>query len=155
MYERAVTQAGHKPHVIHICRDPWVVASSQHRKNGLARAHALLLWVDYLISAERYARHVSRSWLTYQDLLANPADQIRRIEQDLGLELSHRVPNGLSEARGFLTSQLNRSEPASQATLFKPLQTLTTRVWDAVQARDFAPETWDGFAADCAELKTF
>ncbi len=147
MYERAITQAGHKPHVIHICRAPWVVASSQHRKNGLARAHALLLWVDYLISAERHARHLPRSWLTYQDLLDNPAAQIRRIEQDLGLELSNRVPNGLSEARGFLTSQLNRSEPASQATLFKPLQALTTRVWDAVQARDFAPETWDGFAS--------
>ena len=155
IYERAITQAGHKPHVIHICREPWVVAASQHRKNGLARAHALLLWVDYLISAERYARHLPRSWLTYQDLLADPADQIRRIEQDLGLALANRVPNGLSEARTFLTGQLNRSEPASQAALFKPLQALVDRVWEAVQARDFAPETWDGFAADCAELTGF
>ncbi len=155
IYERAITQAGHKPHVIHICRDPWVVASSQHRKNGLARAHALLLWLDYLISAERHARHLPRSWLTYQDLLANPAEQIRRIEQDLGLALSNRVPNGLSEARAFLTGQLNRSEPASQATLFKPLQALTLRVWEAVQARDFAPATWDGFAVECAELTGF
>jgi hypothetical protein len=155
MYERAITQAGHKPHVIHICRAPWVVASSQHKKNGLARAHALLLWVDYLISGERHARHLPRSWLTYQDLMADPAVQLRRIERDLGLELCNRVPNGVSEAQAFLTGQLNRSEPAPQATLFKPLQALTVRVWDAVQARDFAPATWDAFAADCADLIGF
>ena len=134
---------------------PWVVASSQHRKNGLARAHALLLWVEYLISAERHARHLPRSWLTYQDLMADPAEQLRRIERDLGLELCNRVPNGLSEAQAFLTGQLNRSEPASQAALFKPLQALTVRVWEAVQARDFAPATWDAFAADCADLIGF
>ena len=155
MYERAVTQAGHKPHVIHICRAPWVIASSQNRKNGLARAHALLLWVDYLVTAERHARHLPRSWLTYQDLMEDPAGQLRRIEQDLGLELCNRVPNGMSEAQAYLTGQLNRSEPASQATLFKPLQALVVRVWDAVQARDFAAATWDGFAADCAELTGF
>jgi hypothetical protein len=155
MYERAVTQAGHKPHVIHICRAPWVVASSQHRKNGLARAHALLLWVDYLISVERHARHLPRSWLTYQDLMADPVGQLRRIEQDLGLELCNRVPNGLSDAQAFLSDQLNRSEPTSQETLFKPLQDLTVRVWDAVQARDFAPATWEAFAADCADLVGF
>ena len=155
IYERAITQAGHKPHVIHICREPWVVASSQHRKNGLARAHALLLWVDYLVSAERHARHLPRSWLTYQDLMADPAGELRRIEQDLGLELCNRVPNGLSEAQAFLSGQLNRSEPTSQEALFKPLQDLTVRVWDAVQARDFAPATWEAFAADCADLVGF
>jgi len=155
LYERAVSQAGHKPHVIHICRAPWTVAASQHRKNGLARAHALLLWLTYLVSAERHARHLPRSWLTYQDLLANPAEQIRRIEKDLGLELGNRVPGGLAEARGFLTSQLNRSEPVPQDTLFRPLQALASQVWDAVQARDFAPATWDGFAAGCADIVGF
>jgi len=155
IYERAVTQAGHKPHVIHICRAPWVVASSQHRKNGLARAHALLLWVEYLVSAERHARHLPRSWLTYQELMADPIGQIRRIERDLGLELCNRVPNGESDAQAFLSSQLNRSEPTSQESLFKPLHDLTNRVWDAVQARDVAPATWDGFAAECADLVGF
>jgi hypothetical protein len=155
IYERAITQAGHKPHVIHICRAPWVVATSQQRKNGLARAHALLLWVDYLISAERHARHLPRSWLTYHDLMADPAGQLRRIEQDLGLELCNRVANGVSEAQAYLTGQLNRSEPTSQEALFKPLQDLIVRVWDAVQAHDFAPATWDAFAADCADLIGF
>jgi hypothetical protein len=155
IYERAITQAGHKPHVIHICRAPWTVATSQQRKNNLSRAHAVLLWLTYLVSAERNARHLPRSWLTYQDLLANPAAQIDRLEKDLGLSLRNRVPDGLAQARSFLTSQLNRSEPAPQSDLFRPLQSLAEQVWEAVQARDTAPATWDGFAAATAEIVGF
>ncbi len=83
LYERAAKQAGHKPHVVHIFRDPWTAASSQSRKNGLSRAHALLLWLSYATDAERQARHLPRSWLTYHDLLAQPATQLRRIEAEL------------------------------------------------------------------------
>ena len=152
LYERAAGQAGHKLHVIHIARDPWTVAASQQRKNRLSRAHALLLWVSYLVSAERHARHLPRSWLTYQDLLAQPAAQFKRIEQDLGLTLRERTPNGLKEAKSFLTTQLNRSEPLPQETLSRPLRLLVDRVWDAVLSRDAAPGTWDGFGSECAEI---
>ena len=82
LYERAAKQAGHTPHVVHIFRDPWTAAASQSRKNGLSRAHALLLWMSYATDAERQARHLPRSWLTYHDLLAQPAAQLRRIEAD-------------------------------------------------------------------------
>ncbi|OYV40260.1 MAG: hypothetical protein B7Z80_05000 [Rhodospirillales bacterium 20-64-7] len=155
LYERAVSQAGHRPHVIHIARSPWTVAASQQRKNGLARAHAVLLWLSYVISGERHARHLKRAWLTYQDLLAEPASQIRKIEQALGLDLVNRVPNGLAEARGFLTSQLNRSEPAPQDTLFRPLHGLAERVWSAIQDRDMTVQVWDGFAAETAQIVDF
>jgi len=155
LYERAVTQAGHKPHVIHMCRAPWTVAASQQRKNNLARAHAVLLWLTYLVSAERHARHLPRSWLTYQDLLANPAAQIDRLERDLGLSLRNRVPDGLAQARSFLTSQLNRSEPVPQSDLFRPLHALAAQVWDAVQARDTSADTWDGFAAATRDIVGF
>ena len=154
LYERAVIQAGHKPHVIHMCRAPWTVAASQQRKNNLARAHAVLLWLTYLISAEKAARALPRSWLTYQELLADPAAEIARLEGDLGLTLA-RAPDGLAQARNFLTSQLNRSEPVASAGLFAPLQSLAEDVWHAVQARDAAPAAWDGFAARCADIVGF
>jgi hypothetical protein len=155
LYERAVAQTGHKLHVIHICRAPWTVAASQHKKNGLARAHALLLWLSYLFSAERHARYLPRSWLTYQDMLSDPQAQFKRIERDLGLELCNRVSGGLDAAREFLTDQLNRSEPVPQDDLFRPLKALTERVWDAIQARDFSPGSWDGFAVECADIVGF
>jgi hypothetical protein len=155
LYEHVVAQAGHKPHVVHIARSPWTVAASQQRKNGLARAHAVLLWLSYVIAGERHARHLPRAWVTYHDLLAEPAAQIRHIEQALGLSLADRLPDGLAEARAFLTDQLNRSEPTPQDTLFPPLQGLVERVWTAMQDRDDAPATWDGFAAETAQIVDF
>ncbi|HQU04773.1 MAG TPA: hypothetical protein PLT25_08650, partial [Acidocella sp.] len=155
LYARAVAQAGHKLHAIHITRDPWSVATSQHRKNNLSRAHAVLLWVDYLISAERHARNVPRCWLTYQDLLAQPAVQLRHIEKSLGLEICAQSRKGLQEAAASLTATLNRAQPVPDNDLFPPLKKLATQLWEAVQARDDTPATWHGFATARDELIGF
>ncbi len=155
LYERAARQAGHNPHVINITRDPWVIADSQFRKNGLTRAHALLLWLGYLISGEQHSRHLPRSWVTYENLLTSPAAQLAQIERDLGLSLTLRLPDGLQAACLFPARRLNRCEPVVPAGLYPPLRAFTGQVWDAIQSRDFATATWDGFAATCHELTGF
>ncbi len=155
IYERAARQADQQVRVIHMCRDPWTVATSQQKKNGLSRAHALLLWASYLVSAEGYARGLTRTWLTYKDLLSRPAAEIKRIEQELGIELCHRLPNGLREATAFLTTQLDRSAPAPTKNLLGPLQGLVETMWQVIQDRDFSPETWDGLRATTKELTDF
>ena len=151
LYERVAKQAGHKPHVVHIFRDPWTAASSQSRKNGLSRAHALLLWMSYATDAERHARHLPRSWLTYHDLLAQPAAQLRRIETELNLVFDA----DLAPASTYLTSQLNRSEKLAGDDLSRPLRALVTRTWEAILRQDFQPELWDGLAAETADLCGF
>ncbi|MBU6418103.1 MAG: sulfotransferase [Proteobacteria bacterium] len=155
LYERVAKQAGHKPHVVHIFRDPWTAASSQSRKNGLSRAHALLLWMSYATDAERQARHLPRCWLTYHDLLAEPATQLRRIEAALGLTLQSPDGDKLAEASAYLTGQLNRSEKLPSTDLSRPLRGLVTRAWEAILDRDFRPELWDGLAAETADLTGF
>ncbi len=155
IYERAARQADQQVRVIHMCRDPWTVATSQQKKNGLSRAHALLLWASYLVSAEGYARGMTRTWLTYKDLLSRPTTEIRRIEQELGIELSHRLPNGLREATTFLTAQLDRSTPVPTKDLLGPLQGVVETMWQVIQDRDFTPETWDGLRLRTNELSTF
>ena len=155
IYERAARQADQQIRVIHMCRDPWTVAASQQKKNGLSRAHALLLWASYLVSAEGYARGLTRTWLTYKDLLGRPTAEIRRIEQDLGIDLSHRVPNGLREATAFLTAQLDRSIPVPTKDLLGPLQRLVESMWQVIQDRDFTPATWDSLGVTTKELTSF
>ncbi|MDE8349107.1 MAG: hypothetical protein POG74_06420 [Acidocella sp.] len=155
IYERAAVQAGHRMHAIHITRDPWTVASSQYRKNNLSRAHAVLLWVDYLISAERHARHLTRCWLTYHDLLSNPAVQFRKIEQDLNIALCKRLPAGLLEAGASLTGKLNRAQPTADKDLFTPLRNLAVDIWEAVQSHDDSIATWNRFSKARAEVVGF
>ncbi len=152
LYERAARQAGHTPHVVHIFRDPWTAASSQSRKNGLSRAHALLLWMSYATDAERQARHLPRSWLTYHELLTAPTAQLRRIETELGLAFGNA---NLDDAGAYLTGQLNRSEPLPCETLSTTLRDLVSRTWEAIQACAFQPELWDALAAETADLTGF
>jgi hypothetical protein len=155
LYERAVTQAGHRAHAVHIFRDPWTAAASQAHKNGLSRAHALLLWMSYATSAERNARHLKRSWLTYHELLAAPVATLRRVAAELDLPLTTRLPTGLRDAQAYLTGQLNRSTPVAEDHLLAPLRDLVTRCWAAIAARETAPALWDGFAAETAALVGF
>ncbi len=155
IYEAATRQAGHHLHAIHISRDPWTVAASQQKKNGLSRSHALLLWASYMISAERHARHLPRSWLIYHRLLKDPLGEMRRVELDLGLPLIERRRQGLSEAQQFLTSQLDRSKPVADERLLTPLHDLVHDMWTALQDGDASIPTWTAFAATCSELVDF
>jgi hypothetical protein len=155
LYERAARLAGHVPHVVHIFRDPWTAAASQQHKNGLSRAHALLLWMSYVTSAERQARHLRRSWVTYRDLLARPGEQLERIGQDLALALARRLPGGLKDAAGYLNRQLDRSAPVAREGLSRPLGALVSRAWAAIEAREFGPDLWDGLAGETADMVGF
>jgi hypothetical protein len=153
LYERAAKQAGHKPHVVHIFRDPWTAAASQSLKNGLTRAHSLLLWMSYVTNAERQARHLPRAWMTYQDLLARPAAELGRLAVELNLNLGNAL--GLEEAGAYLTTELNRSEPLSQIDLCRPVRDLVQAAWEAICQHQYTPALWDRFAADTADLVGF
>lgn len=155
LYERVARRAGHTPHVLHIFREPWISASSQCYKNGLSRAHALLLWLTYATNAERMARHLPRTWMTYKDLMADPVLQLQRAETDLGLSLHTPGHESFAEASSYLTSQLDRSKPLPREKLCRPLETLVNRVWDAIQNRQFEPELWDEFADETQDLVGF
>ena len=155
LYERVARRAGHTPHIIHIFRDPWISAASQCYKNGLSRAHALLLWLTYATNAERQARHLPRCWLTYHELLSDPAGQLRKIEAALGLTLQGPEGGDLAQASAYLTSQLDRSKPLPREQLCNPLERLVDRTWAAIQARQFEAGQWDEFAAETADLVGF
>ena len=155
IYERAVRLAGHEPHVIHIFRDPAACATSQKLKNGLSRSHALLLWLSYATAAEYNARHLRRSWLTYEALLAHPAEQFRKIEADLEIPLTTMSRNGLDEACAYLKGELNRSTPLPKDGLYTPLNGLVSRVWSAIEAQEHGSDLWDAFRAEAADLAGF
>jgi len=152
LYERAVRQAGHTPYAVHIFREPWVAAASQQRKNGLSRAHALLLWLSYITSAERLARHLPRAWLTYGDLMADPATALAAIGARLGLPALAGPPAALAAAAASLKPELNRAAPLEMDDLARPLRALVEAAWALILARDESPASWDALAAETAGM---
>jgi hypothetical protein len=152
MYETAARRAGNTVHAIHICRDPWSVAASQAHKNKFSRAHAVLLWVGYLIDAERQARHLSRAWTTYDRLLADPDATLRQIGRDLNLGFQDAEAAVMKDAKSFLTGELKRSKPVPKDDLSRPVRELVEDVWAAVQDADTRLSVWDDFQARYADF---
>ncbi len=146
LYRAAVeTVTGALPGIVHIYRDPYEVAASQQRKNGLSRSHALLLWATHLVAAEAHARELARAHVTYADLLGEPGHLLRGIEQALGIELPARTPAALREIGAFLTADLRRSKALAREDTPGPLRRVVDEMWQAISDRDFSPAVWDGF----------
>lgn len=132
IYEDAVKRiSGEAPHIIHIYRDPWVVAHSQLKKNGLARAHALLLWASYVLDGEQYARHLNRVILDYETLVKDTPKALRRIGETLGIEFPRRSPQDLAEINRFLTPSLRRSKPQGRENTPAGLRHLIEEIFEA------------------------
>jgi GT2 family glycosyltransferase/glycosyltransferase involved in cell wall biosynthesis len=75
----ALRDAGARTCALLLARHPQEVAASLAARDGMAVASADLLWARYMLEAERATRAVPRAVLTYEDLLASPADVLARV----------------------------------------------------------------------------
>lgn len=80
-----------RPGAVLMIRHPNEVAASLQRRDGLSRSRAHLLWIRYLLDAERATRGTPRAFVSYEALLEDWRGEIGRIGSALGLAL---VPAG-------------------------------------------------------------
>lgn len=156
IYEDAATRVGGSaPGIIHIYRDPWVVAHSQLKKNGLSRAHALLLWTSYVLDAERYARHLRRVVLDYELLVKDARQALRRIGSQLEIDFPRQSSQDWRNVSTFLTPHLRRSRPQGRDSTPQAVRRLVEDVWEAALG-EAAPARFDElrerFKDECALL---
>lgn len=145
IYKKALSS--HDCKIIHITRNPYIVAASHYTKNKLSKTHSLLLWLSYIINMEIMTRNELRTWITYNDLLENPIEQIKKISDDLSLSLDINID--------FFDTQLNRSYPVPQYDIFKPLLNFVEEVWDTIQHNDFDEIKWSDFNIRLNEFISF
>lgn len=67
----AIASLGATPHVVLALRNPLSVAASLAARNGIARDHALLLWLAHVLEAERATRGLPRATVHYEDVIAD------------------------------------------------------------------------------------
>lgn len=147
IYEDAARRvSGHAPGVVQIYRDPWVVAHSQFKKNGLSRAHALLLWLSHVLDAERYSRELDRVTLDYELLVKDSSQALRRISTRLDIEFPNRSAQDLRNISQFLTPSLRRSTDRGRDSTPRMLRDLVEDVWNAA-LEDAGAERFDQLRA--------
>nr|WP_246121003.1 glycosyltransferase [Luteimonas granuli] len=109
----AARSADTRPGALLMVRHPDEVAASLQRRDGLSRPRAHLLWLRYMLEAERATRGVPRVFVAYEAVLRDWRAELARIrERGLGLALR---PSAAAEAEvdAFLDGSLrnHRSAP--------------------------------------------
>ena len=87
-------------------RHPSEVAASLHRRDEMSSTRAYLLWIRYLLEAERETRTLDRVFVEYGALLKDWRGQIRRIMTGLGIEMPEFTDSNAKDVDGFLDSSL-------------------------------------------------
>jgi hypothetical protein len=98
-------------------RHPTEVAASLRVAEGLPRRQALLLWLGYVLHAERNSRPIQRLIVDYQDLLSNPQAVLNRAAHVLeqagdGLPLPGNWT--VEQAGSFIDPQLQRQRAGEE-----------------------------------------
>ena len=129
-------------------RPPLEVVASLQRRDSFSRPHALALWLQHVLLAERDTRAMPRCFTLYDDLLNDWWSVSRRIDEELGLTWPHDRLQFEEQIDAFLSSELRHHHSVSNDTIKArdALQGLCMRAWEALKvlvtdARDVEAQT--------------
>ena len=116
------------------CRHPLEVAASLRRRDGLSRPHALTLWLDHVLAAERATREIDRSVINYEDLLRDWRSVVRNVGERVGLTWPKEIIRVAGQIDEFLSFELRHHRSMDTGPLpHDGFEMLCLRAWDALK----------------------
>ncbi len=106
LWVEALRECGQAPRALIVVRDPFEVAESLRVRDGWAPAQSILLWVQHLLDAERASRHLPRSLVFYDGLLADWRGSVARFARELVVDW----PVAIEAAAGAIEAYLDPAE---------------------------------------------
>jgi hypothetical protein len=151
------TQAEAQPGALLVIRHPNEVAGSLHKRDGLSRARAHMLWMTYLLEAERATRGQPRAFVSYEALLADWRSELGRIEARLAMALpvTAAVAGEIDE---FLDASLRNHQAVQDDEPVSPFEPLALELYGlalrcaADPAGKRADNEFDAIAAKLARV---
>lgn len=87
-------------------RNPREVSASLNKSEGTSEAKSMLLWLQYMLEAERHTRDGDRVFIRYDDLLSDWRSVANSLETRLNLKFPRRARRAEAEIDSFLTRDL-------------------------------------------------
>lgn len=106
---------GIKPHFLFVIRSPDEVYGSLKRRDGFSREKSFMLWLLHYLEAEAGSRGYPRAFTSFDHFLEDPQGELRRVEQQLGLQFPVSVDAAGTCLDQFLSNDL-RHHRAGEAT---------------------------------------
>ena len=107
-------QMGHAIRIVQIFRHPDEVAASLAQRYSLSAGFSQALWLKYNLLPERASRHLPRLFVSYEQLLTNWEQVVRRCQQQLGIALRLDAESRAGVA-GFLRSELRHQQSSAMS----------------------------------------
>lgn len=104
------------PKVVVPVRHPEEVSQSLARRDRFGRGKSRLLWLRHVLDAESATRGLQRTFVSYDDLLADWKAQARRIGEELAIRWPRWSADTEVEVEQFLSAQLRHHVGAEART---------------------------------------
>jgi hypothetical protein len=117
-----------------VIRPPTEVALSLLKRDGMSIEQGLMLWSSHVLDAEFHSRRMTRSVIFYQELLQDWISEMRRVRDELDVELAAFSPAIADEVSNFLDGDLRHYRDSAVPTLYAPQSALADRIYDAMVA---------------------
>ncbi|MEM8805752.1 MAG: hypothetical protein AAGF01_06975 [Cyanobacteria bacterium P01_G01_bin.38] len=122
------------PYFVLPIRHPLEVAASLERRDGLFKAHSLLLWLQHFLLAERATRQFKRVFVSYDSLLKDWSDVVRTISAELNLDLMHFETLNRDEIDHFLNPGLRHHKLADDLSNYPAISGWVTQTFSWARA---------------------
>ncbi|MEQ9451361.1 MAG: glycosyltransferase [Pseudomonadales bacterium] len=107
VWQRAFERLGLEPKYVFAVREPAEVAASLNQRDGYPLNAGLLLWANYNIAAMRFTGGETRTFVAFDQVVANPRDTLAHIAELLGFASSTLDQNPAVEfVSDFVESEL-------------------------------------------------
>lgn len=143
LWNELMPALGCRPHAILIVREPAEVAASLLRRDRMPRWKGALLWLRYLLEAERHSRDMPRVVITYRQLLSGRTDLLAEVAGRLGLSWPLPPERARQAVDGFLDDSLRHQRETGPAQ--EPCLALAAQAYAQLSEQ---PEAFWRLAAD-------
>jgi hypothetical protein len=107
------------PHAIIMVRNPLEVAGSLQSRDGWTEHRALLVWLRYLLNAERDTRDLPRCFVRYDDLVGDWRSTVDAISSQLGIAFPVRRSASETEIDRFVRQDLRHHQRPTAELVYR------------------------------------
>jgi hypothetical protein len=134
LWHQVLAEVGATGKAIFVMRPPIEVALSLLKRDRMSVEQGLMLWSSHVLDAEFHSRDMARSVIFYQDLLQDWVFEMRRLRDELDIELSAFSTRIIDDVNDFLDSDLRHHRDAAVPNLRAPQSALADKLYEAMLA---------------------
>jgi hypothetical protein len=120
-----------KSHYLIMVRNPVEVAMSLEKRDGFSSGKSYLLWLRYMLEAEKQTRGKDRLFVSYQDMLSDWKILATKIENAFGFTFPDKVEDAADSVETFLQKSLRHNVADNSA--LKSVHPFISDVYDALK----------------------